>query len=380
MDLNLTAIRNSSWPVSFSPGNISKSFTNALNSPYLLTVLSPAYRQSWLIWLIFTLLTCLFGAIANVILLVVTIFYKKIRNSASSALIVHCTALDLYMSTVVAPVNSILAYLGPKQYLPYMFCRFFALGFYSFYYLHVWAGCCLAFQRFMATWFPIEFHRFTTRRSLAVMIALPWVLTMMMVLFPSLEIGTKTAASNYSGGCTLVDAGHGTSVFYTFTLYLPSAMIGVFYIMILGRTLMVLRGKVLLPANSKIAFALKRRLEISKTLFVSFLWFCVSMYPLTLAVTYFPRLFGTDLALHLITRYLVVSYSCLNPLFYFASSKLYMEGVRAMFGCGRNRVDLSRGRPRGNVSDVNSFTGTGAGNVVRFRLDPFTEQKTNNDV
>ena len=104
---------------------------------------SPLHRDSssdasWLIWVICTLITCLFGSCANATLLAVNLTYRKIRTLSSAALIVHCLALDLYISTVVAPVDAVLGYLGPGHCLPRQFCRFYGLGFYNVYYIHVW--------------------------------------------------------------------------------------------------------------------------------------------------------------------------------------------------------------------------------------------------
>jgi 7 transmembrane receptor (rhodopsin family) len=297
-------------------------FAHAFNStgPAFMTFFHASYRKSWLIWLTCVLITSFFGVLANTLLLLTSLLYREIRQTSSCPLIVHCIILDLYLSAVVAPVNCILAYLGPKQYLPPQFCRFFGLGFYSIYGVHVWAACVLAFQRLVATFSPHQYDRFTTRKAMIVMIALPWLLTIVTNLFPIFEIGTKVEKATFAGGCSFVTAGLSTSIYHTFVMYLPSVLMGLFYVAILIRTAIGFYRKTSEtgPGNSSSksahTTALHRRFEISKMLFVSFLWFCVSSYPLTLALAFFQRHYTTNIGTQLVTRYLIASYSALNPV------------------------------------------------------------------
>ena len=155
---------------------------------------------------------------------------------------------------------------------------------------------------------------FTTKWALATMIVFPWLWNLIMNIFPIFEIGTKVAPAPQSGGCTFLSAGHSTSIFNTFALYLPSVLMGLFYVMIMVQTFSVLHCKTASSVNKKDAVTTKRRLEITQMLFVSFIWFCVSMYPLTFTLTFYPRQFSDNLTLHLVMRYLVASYSSLNPV------------------------------------------------------------------
>ncbi|OQV25447.1 hypothetical protein BV898_00388 [Hypsibius exemplaris] len=346
-------------------------------------MLHPSFRRAWLIWLIVTLLTCFFGTLTNIVLFIVTLTYRKIRDSSSSPLIMHCTALDLYISAVVAPVTAILGYLGPSQYLPPQFCRFFGLGFYNLYNIHVWAGCILAFQRLIAAWRPLQYERLTTKQALTCMIVLPWLLGCLINTFPVFEIGTKVIPASFAGGCFYVSAGHSTSLLHGFSMYLPSTLMGIFYILIFCQTILASRRRASSQIHANMAVTLKRRLEITRMLFVSFIWFCVSMYPLTLVIAFFPQQYNTNIALHLIPRYLTASYSCLNPLFCFASSKLYMAGVRHLFShscrCGQVAplFSISGGRDAaGRNSNCNSGPGT-TGRVLTSSRRPSENQEQN---
>ncbi|OQV12850.1 hypothetical protein BV898_12871 [Hypsibius exemplaris] len=341
------------------------------NASTALPLLDPKYAGAWLAWLIVQLLICLFGTVANAVLILVTCLYRKIRESSSSPLIIHCTALDLYLSAVVSPLTTILAYLGPGQYLPPNFCRYSAIGFFIFYYIQVWAACCLAFQRLIATLFPLHYQKFVTTRALVIMFVFPWLLNLLINIFPTLRIGTESTEWRQVGGCTFVPHGHSTSIFHSFSLYLPSVLIGSFYVLILGRTVYVLRfrrdsrtGK-----NAPFAALLRRRLEISKTLFVSFLWMCLAMYPLTFALSFAPTVFGRNIYAHILIRLFFSSYSSLNPIFYFLTSKLYMEGLRYVFWPPGRRSQVAGANPRAptlgdrgalQLSERMTYEGTGA--------------------
>lgn len=289
------------------------------------------YPRSWLGWLICTVLTCCFGLFANALLLTITLTYRKIRDSSSAALILHCTAVDLYLSVVVA-VDCGRAYLGPRQWVPRDFCRFYGLWYYGVYAVHVWAACMLAFQRLVATLLPQQYRWFARKPVLAAMIALPWLLIVTIHLFPIFGLGIRIVDAGFAGGCTVAPlaADHGDPtklfVFYTFFLYLPTALSGLFYVIVLGRTWLILHRQQIRNSvspqqaattnngSAHTAIILRRRLEISRTLFLSFVWFCMSQYPLTLAAIFFPVQYHNDIALNLVTRYLIDCYSCLNPV------------------------------------------------------------------
>ena len=171
-------------------------------------------------------MTCAFGVLANATVFIVTLSYRKIRDSSSSALILRCIALDLYVSFISAPVISLLGYLGPKRWLPKDFCKFLSLGFYVVFHVHIWATCMLAFQRLIATLLPPHYAKFTRKRVLAGMIAFPWLFSVMMHLFPIFDVEIRYADADYKGGCSVFPLAGDKSlvkmvVFYTCLIYLP---------------------------------------------------------------------------------------------------------------------------------------------------------------
>jgi hypothetical protein len=302
--------------------NTSSTSSNLTITNWTSGLFSPVHRQAWVIWIAMIAATVVFGVVANLILLLASATTREIRKKSSTPLILHCTILDLYMSVVV-PVNNTLGFLGPSWnvHLPRNFCRFFGLWFYSAYGLHAWAACFVAFQRLVATLVPHSYAKFTTRKATATMLILPWIVVALINLFNVLEIGSKTATSKFAGGCTTVPAGVGGDVmlYHAFSLYLPSALMGAMYFFLLMKTAYELTIKSREPelveaTKHTTVWIIKRRFQISKMLCVSFLWFCLSMYPLPIAIAYFPKMFNENIWVHLTVRYLVASYSCLNPV------------------------------------------------------------------
>jgi hypothetical protein len=93
---------------------------------------------------------------------------------------------------------------------------------------------------------------------------------------------------------------------------------GAMYVAIMGKTAYELPFKSSVSpgvssAQRNTLLLVKRRFRISKVLFLSFLWFCASMYPLPIAIAYFAKEFSRNIQVHLTVRYLI-SYSCFNPV------------------------------------------------------------------
>ncbi|OQV22837.1 hypothetical protein BV898_03270 [Hypsibius exemplaris] len=223
-------------------------------------------------WFAATVVTNGFGVIANIILLLSLTVYKPLRRSASSALIIHCIAIDLCATVVAVPIDTIPVFLGPTWPLPLTFCKYQGLYLYITYVASQYASTVLAFHRLTAAIVPHKFHIFTTKLALAWMILLPWLLSTAINIFPTAEGPTASVA-------------------------------------------------------------LRRRFEITRTLFLLFLWLCVSIYPINLVASFSSKRYATDLSLQLFLRWLSTSFGCMNPIFFWASSKLFQAGIATVIKC-----------------------------------------------
>ena len=116
------------------------------------------------------------------------------------------------------------------------------------------------------------------------------------------------------GGCTFAPgspvAVPSPFLFYTvFSYYVPTVTMGFAYAIVLTRTYRELRRR-----GKSASSALKRRFEITRTLFFSFMWLCIAVYPINIVASLAPREFGTNLSLQLALRWLSTSFGCMNPV------------------------------------------------------------------
>ncbi|OQV17506.1 hypothetical protein BV898_08439 [Hypsibius exemplaris] len=296
------------------------------------------HSRQLICWITAVLATNVFGTVANAILLLVLTAHRPLRQSASCALIVHCIIIDLYSTAVVVPVLTVPVYLGPAFPLPRDFCRFQPLIIYSSYAASMYASCVLALHRLLATLIPHRFHVLTGRRPLTAMIIFPWVVALAINIFPTVETGIRTVRSPLSGGCTFtaVEGWSNQQVFLllsTLGYYLPTGLMGVSYTVILVKSCRDLRRR------KRKSRALLRRIDISRTLCLSFFWHCFTIYPGIIALAFFAQEYAGSFTGQLWIKWLGSSFSAINPIFLCCSSSLFQQGIKAvlrkMFRCQR---------------------------------------------
>lgn len=141
------------------------------------------------VWIIITLITMIFGVFANLLLLLTLFIHRPLRQSSSWTLITHTSFLNLYLTAITVPVNTIPVYLGPAHRLPPAFCRNQVLPVYSVYGISVWAETFLALHRLAATVSPQCFTMVTKRSVTVAMIILSWIFGVSLFVFPAAEVG-----------------------------------------------------------------------------------------------------------------------------------------------------------------------------------------------
>lgn len=270
--------------------------------------------DSWhaqvLAWLTVILTTNALGTVANIILLLSLFLHRPLRRSSSSLLIAHCIITDIFTTAVVVPITDIPVYLGPGHRLPRHWCTYQSLYLYAVYPAGMWAACLLALHRFIATVWPQYLPVFQRRTVVVCMLIAPWVLSFAINILPAVEQGYKMAPSHTLGGCLAVMTGSSTAVYVlgylVFSLYVPTFLTGLLYAVILVKSHIDPRRN-----RSRI---LRRRASISKTLFLSFVWHCVTIYPSIVLITFFRATFSSSLTLQLWMRLPANSFSAFNPV------------------------------------------------------------------
>ncbi|OQV24799.1 hypothetical protein BV898_01391 [Hypsibius exemplaris] len=290
----------------------------------------PDHSTQLLIWITAVLTIVSVGTVANILLLLAIAIHKPLRKSSSSALIAHCIAIDLYTTAVTVPTSTIPVYLGPGYYLPRDFCKYQPLFVVFVYPAGMYATCVVAIHRLIATLLPQFFPRFTKRRVIVILILIPWIMAMASDAFPTAGIGLTMQRLNATGSCSYVASGsnwYSVLVFTLVTTYIPTAIMGVSYLMVFVKTFLDIRFR---TANGP---GIRRRLEISRTLFLSFIRHCISLYPLNILIAFFAKEFSANFGFQLGMRWLLNSFAAINPVFYLASSKLFQQGVREVLRC-----------------------------------------------
>ncbi|OQV12427.1 hypothetical protein BV898_13303 [Hypsibius exemplaris] len=275
------------------------------------TLIPPAPSEL-LAWIIAELLTAGIGIVANAILLLAIITYAPLRQSSSSILIGHCILIDIYTCAIAASIAGSPTYLDPDHIYQQTqtFCRFRPLWAYLVYPAEAWATMLLALHRLVASLSPTLFGRLKTRRVISLFLALPWCASLSIVAWQVRPTAKYRMIPSANGGCDY-QIGDPQAAFLStlFGTYLPTAVAGTCYLIFIFKTLWDSRS----PTIGQ-SVRVKRRLEISRTLMLSFVWHCVALYPVVIVVTMFSRPFAAMPKLRLGLRWLLDSLCALNPV------------------------------------------------------------------
>ena len=257
---------------------------------------------------IVVILTNFCGACLNILLLLAMIRSPQLRKSSSSALIMHCIIIDLYSTIVGIPASAITSQIGRDHRLPESACRYQTLYIYMPVSANMYAACVVALHRLIATILPRHFTLLTRKSAMIVMIVFPWIVAFTINIFPVLQIGIKMLPSPDGKSCSIVLINKSAVFLSTlFGYYIPTVLIGVSYVVVLGRTGYDAYRK-------RTSRSLRRRLEISRMLFVSFLWHCITVYPPAILLTVYLKEFAANYHLQLAIKWLSCSFSAVNPV------------------------------------------------------------------
>ncbi|OQV22713.1 hypothetical protein BV898_03542 [Hypsibius exemplaris] len=288
--------------------NTSNSTINNNLTLAIINIYIPPTASQLLAWIIAEILTCGIGAIANVILLLVILFHQPLRQSSSSMLIAHSILIDLYTCPIAVSVGAIPTYLGPDYPRSEIYCRFAPLWVYLVYPAEAWATMLLAIHRLAASLSPFQFAKLKTRRAIFILVALPWCATLSIVAWQVRPTAKYRMIPGTAGGC-VYQIGDPQAAFLStlFGTYLPTAVAGFCYLSFLVKTVWdsQKRGQ---------SLRVKQRLEISRTLMLSFVWHCVALYPVMIVVTTFSGAYNTLPQLRFGMKWLLDSLCALNPV------------------------------------------------------------------
>ncbi|OQV23009.1 hypothetical protein BV898_03059 [Hypsibius exemplaris] len=240
----------------------------------------------------------------------------------------HTVCLDLYINAFAVPISAIPFYLDSLFQPPAWFCQYQPLYVQIVYQVEMYAATILALHRLIATVSPRLFACLTTTRAMFWMNAIPWMVAFVNNLLLAIgQTGYGLVNNSLGGACmySLSKKGVNFAMAYTVIgIYIPTAVMGLSYGLFLLTTRIHNSGP---QRSSRIR---RRRLELSRTMLILFVWHCVSLQPVSIMVAVFPQIYRTNLELQLTFRFLANSCSAINPVFCWCSSKLFQDGTVAV--------------------------------------------------
>ena len=146
--------------------------------------------------------------------------------------------------------------------------------------------------------------------AVALALLFPWLTAFLLNIFPVLEVGVKFIAFG-AAGCVPIPttAGSGTVplVLSVVGYYVPAVTMGLGYGVVLVKTWQDVRRR-------PVSRIRQRRLDISRTLFLQFLWQCATVVPATVVSSAFTRELGASLPMQLSLRTWGVLRNVFNPV------------------------------------------------------------------
>ncbi|GAV02870.1 hypothetical protein RvY_13382 [Ramazzottius varieornatus] len=244
--------------------------------------------------------------------------YPPLRASSSILLIAHSVFLDILISGITHPIAAILTILGPLHALPSWFCSAYPLFTYAFYIVGTWANTMLALQRLTAIAAPHRFPLLQRRSAVVALYLLPWVISYFLNLFPALNlVGITMNRIPFSGTCLIMSVAGTVDRLMIYTVpavFLPAVVKGICYAIVLTRSVGQLRDEEQRTNNPRRIAANRRRLDVSRALFMCYFWHCTALFPTVLFTNFLPGVYVNHVALQCILRWLTATNGAFNPV------------------------------------------------------------------
>ncbi|OWA53646.1 hypothetical protein BV898_18067 [Hypsibius exemplaris] len=278
--------------------NSSLNSTNCNNStvpPF--PVLSPASQKELTTWIATTLTVCVVGILNNILLLLVT-WSAKLQRSGVSFLLFHFVGVNLLMCLITGPAAIFLVLIKRHGWhIPSNICYYVTtLNTINISVVN-WSDVGLAFNRFVALYFPHSYKAWATTPVNIAIIACSWFIPIALTMPFTVAAGGQSVALSPIGLCALNPSGVLGSFLLVCASYLPYAISGAVALLILWQCFTISRPKVgtedrrfEASARGRVAH---RRLNMAKMLLFIFLWTGLCVLPAYVVThTKYPQWFG----------------------------------------------------------------------------------------
>ncbi|XP_024121730.1 olfactory receptor 51F2-like [Oryzias melastigma] len=133
---------------------------------------------------IFLCLVYVMTVIGNVFLLSVICLVRTL-HSPKFMIVFHLALTDLCGSTTIIP-KLLDTFLFDRRYILYEACLSYIFFAFFFTGLQSWTLLCMAYDRFVAICFPLRYHSIVSKRSVAVILLVIWLI---LIILLSLTVG-----------------------------------------------------------------------------------------------------------------------------------------------------------------------------------------------
>ncbi|GAV08319.1 hypothetical protein RvY_18032 [Ramazzottius varieornatus] len=307
--------------------------TNGTNLPLLIS------QAELSLWFYSELLVTVIGVILNFVTFVMILRTSSLR-AGSGILIMHQAFSYGAICLVDFLLNPFFVYLQfhNRLVIPSSVCLYSEAVADIFLQVPYWAMAILALNRLIAVSFPYHYPRFTTKPAVYSCIGFCWFMALVSVIPISLG-WTGHFHMSASGRCSHIPNAIGVP-YESFLTVAQRIVSGGSYILIglkiIGLHIQRRRNKNVAPEknNSRRKACqegtMKRRMDIVKMLFASYLWFQACSLPLVVIVTYYPRIYRVPSA-NLWLRFLSICQFSLDPIIFYILNKEFRQGYHRLF-------------------------------------------------
>jgi hypothetical protein len=171
-----------------------------------------------------------------ILLLLVSMLHHKAKYEGSRILIIHLMMMQLLICGVHFPILIITSYMAMMQKKFNLNCSAFLLFHIGSMHAENWASAFLAVNRYVAIALPHHYKKLVSKKSVAAMIVLPWMIGFGDTLPPYFGVGANFLLAPPHGACTTRTNGgvYGT-IWIVIGAYIPMAVMGFVYVTLFVR-------------------------------------------------------------------------------------------------------------------------------------------------
>ncbi|XP_040576322.1 protein trapped in endoderm-1 [Lepeophtheirus salmonis] len=269
------------------------------------------------------------GFSLNLVIVLASLNYKKLRYDVTTPFILSLTTSDLLFSSLTLPILAI-RFFSEDWIVGETLCRLFPLIFYGNSAVTLFSLLAVTIHRWVMIYFPDRSSQIFSRARTKIMIIFCWV-SPVLLLCPSLfGIWGSHDLECHTRSCTIQET-HGSSpkiFFLLLGLLLPSFTLFIANTMIFVKVAMVRRRMAQYVSNPSKALK-KREQKLTKMMCTIFFCFALSYFPAAII-----KVFDGDETmphLHIITYIVNWLTVIMNPVIYVISNDKYRLAIHFLF-------------------------------------------------